>query len=239
VSRLGGKVALVTGAAQGIGRAIAEVFAAHGATVVATDIREPGEPHPSPVEFARLDVAAEADWSRVVADVAARHGHLDVLVNNAGIATLETIAELELASWHAVIDVTLGGAFLGMREVIPHMRARGGSVINISSIWGTTAVPLAASYHAAKGGVRTLTKNAAVTYGADRIRVNSVHPGFVDTPATRAQPAALSKAVIEATPLGRAADPREIANACLFLASDESSFVTGAELAVDGGYLAR
>jgi 3alpha(or 20beta)-hydroxysteroid dehydrogenase len=233
MGRLTGKVALVTGAAGGIGLATAELFAAEGAAVVATDVRTGGELVP-------LDVSSEEDWRRVVTETERRHGRLDILVNNAGIGAAEGIVESSLESWNHVIAVAQTGVFLGMREAIPVMRrGGGGSIVNLSSIWGVTAVPGLAAYHAAKGAVRTLTKNAAVSYAQDGIRVNSVHPGFVDTPMTRANDPQINAVIIAAAPLARAGRPSEIAHACLFLASDESSFVTGVELPVDGGYLAR
>jgi NAD(P)-dependent dehydrogenase (short-subunit alcohol dehydrogenase family) len=242
MGRLDGKVALVTGAAQGIGQAISELFIDQGAAVIATDVQ--------PVALARdvgtgatyrLDVASERDWGTVVSEAVQRHGRIDVLVNNAGTGgSGEAIAELSVAAWDKVIAVSQTGVFLGMREVIPHMRrSGGGAIVNFSSIWGNAAIPGLAAYHAAKGAVRNLTKNAAVSYAPDNIRVNSVHPVFIDTPLTRANPPAVNEAIIAAQPVGRGGQAAEVAYAVLFLASDESSFVTGAELAVDGGYLAR
>lgn len=243
MGRLSGKIALVTGAARGIGRATAELFAQEGAEVVATDIGAAAPlPENLPVTFANLDVAREEDWTRVVESTLAEHGRLDILVNNAGIAGSQApIGSESLEAWNRVILVNQTGTFLGMRAVAPVMqRQKSGSIINISSIWGVTAVPAAAAYHATKGAVRTLTKNAAVTFAPDGIRVNSLHPGIVATPlVVDEQPKAVSDAVIAVTPLGRMAQPREIAFGCLFLASDESSFMTGAELVLDGGYLAR
>ncbi|MGW3150305.1 SDR family NAD(P)-dependent oxidoreductase [Streptomyces sp. NPDC001177] len=233
MERLAGKVAVVTGAASGIGRAVADLFRRQGATVVATDVRTDGG-------LVALDVSSEEDWRRVIAEAGQEHGRIDVLVNNAGIGAAEGIADSDLATWNRVIGITQTGALLGMREVIPLMRAAGGgSIVNICSIWGVAAVPGLAAYHAAKGAVRTLSKNAAISYAQDGIRVNSVHPGFVDTPLTQANDPAVNAAIIGATPLARGAQPIEIAYGCLFLASDEASFVTGAELAIDGGYLAR
>jgi 3alpha(or 20beta)-hydroxysteroid dehydrogenase len=233
LGRLGGKVALVTGAASGIGLAVAELFGAHGATVVATDIRADGD-------RLALDVSSEKDWRAVVARVEREHGRIDVLVNNAGIGAPEGIVDSELDTWNRVIAVTQTGVLLGMREVIPLMRrGGGGSIVNVCSIWGVAAVPGLAAYHAAKGAVRMLGKNAAISHAQDGIRVNSVYPGFVDTPLTQANDPAVNAAIIGVTPLARAGRPIEIAYGCLFLASDEAGFVTGADLAVDGGYLAR
>ncbi|UMP03421.1 SDR family oxidoreductase [Amycolatopsis sp. EV170708-02-1] len=231
--RLSGKVAIVTGAAGGIGAAVAGLFAGEGATVVATDVRA-GQ------GLVELDVSSEVDWRDVVAQVEQEHGRLDVLVNNAGIGAPDGIVDTALATFNHVVGVTQTGTFLGMREVIPPMRrAGGGSIVNVCSIWGVAAVPGLAAYHAAKGAVRMLSKNAAISHAPDGIRVNAVYPGFVDTPLTQANDPAANAAIIGVTPLARAAQPSEIAYGCLFLASDEASFVTGADLAIDGGYLAR
>jgi NAD(P)-dependent dehydrogenase (short-subunit alcohol dehydrogenase family) len=240
LSRLNGMVAVVTGASSGIGWAVADSFAAQGARVIATDIKEPIEAHRSEVRFSELDVSDERHWQRVVGEAVDEHGGIDLLVNNAADSAPESLIDTTTEEWNRVLSVTLTGSFLGMREVIPVMQRRGkGSIINISSIYGISAVPLAAAYHAAKGAIRTLSKHAAVAYAADGIRVNSLHPGFVDTPATRGQDPQFNQAVVDATPLGRAAQPSELAAACVYLASEESSFVTGSELVVDGGYLAR
>ena len=137
--------------------------------------------------------------------------------------------------WRKVLGVNQDGCFFGMREVVPHMKAqKAGSIINVSSIWGTAAVPGAHAYHATKGAVVLMSKNAAITYAGDGIRVNSIHPGFIDTPLTQAQDPAINAHVIGLTPMKRAGTPLEVANGCLFLASDESAFISGAEIAVDG-----
>jgi NAD(P)-dependent dehydrogenase (short-subunit alcohol dehydrogenase family) len=163
-----------------------------------------------------------------------------VLFSNAGIIVYEPIEELELASWERVIGVNQTGVFLGMRAVAPVMRAQGGgSIINVSSIWGNVAVAGAHAYHATKGAVRNMSKNAALTYATEGIRVNSLHPGIINTPLVQAQDPSINEAVVGATPMGRMAEPREIAYGVLFLASDESSFMTGAELVIDGGYTAQ
>ena len=176
----------------------------------------------------------------MVCDVVQRHGRVDVLVNNAGIIAYEALDELELADWHQVIAVNQTGVFLGMKAVVPSMLANGaGSIVNVSSIWGNAAVAGAHAYHATKGAVRNMSKNAAITYAERGIRVNSLHPGFIATPLTDAQDAAVNEWVVGQTPMRRAGRPEEIAAAALFLASDESSFVTGSELVVDGGYLAQ
>jgi NAD(P)-dependent dehydrogenase (short-subunit alcohol dehydrogenase family) len=240
MDRLTGKVAIVTGAGRGIGRSIAEVFAEEGATVIATGRASSDSTFPEGVEYHRLDVATEEGWSRVVADVIARHGHIDVLVNNAGIIAYETLHELTLDDWNAVVATNQTGTWLGMREVIPHMIAQGGgSIVNTSSIWGTAAVSGAHAYHATKGAVRNMSKSAAITYAKENVRVNSLHPGFIETPLTDAQAPEINEYVVSMTPMGRAGTPREIAHGVVFLASDESSFMTGSELVIDGGYLAQ
>jgi NAD(P)-dependent dehydrogenase (short-subunit alcohol dehydrogenase family) len=239
MGRLTGKVAIVTGAAQGIGRAVAELFAEEGARVIAGDVKQ-GADAPG-IDNITLDVSKEADWKASVDKALATHGRIDVLVNNAGIVfNYGQVLETGLDDWNKVIGVNLTGSFLGMQAVLPAMRKAGhGSIINFSSIWGNVGVPGAAAYNAAKGGVRNMTKNAAVTYAKENIRVNSVHPGLIRTPLVTAQSDDMNNGIIAATPMGRMGTPREVAQCCLFLASDDSSFVTGSELVVDGGYLAQ
>jgi 3alpha(or 20beta)-hydroxysteroid dehydrogenase len=238
--RLNDKTVLVTGAASGIGYAITQLFSEQGATVFASDIKSPAKPYAEGVQALDLDVTSEAAWKAAVDAVVAKGGRLDVLVNNAGIIAYEPLHELGIAAWNRMIAIDQTGVFLGMREAVRVMRPqRSGSIINISSIWGSAAVAGAHSYHAAKGAVRNMSKNAAITYVGDGIRVNSVHPGFIATPLTDSQAAELNAAVIGATPMKRAGKPMEIAYGALFLASDESSYVTGTELVIDGGYLAQ
>lgn len=238
--RLKGKVVLVTGAASGIGHAVAQLFASEGATVFASDIASPALAYSDGIEAVKLDVTSEDHWEKAVDTIFEKTGRLDVLINNAGIIAYEPLHELDLQAWMRMIAVDQTGVFLGMREAIRVMRRqKSGSIVNISSIWGSAAVAGAHAYHAAKGAVRNMTKNAAMTYVADGIRVNSVHPGFIDTPLTQAQAPELNDVAIASTPMKRGGKPIEVAYGCLFLASDEASYVTGAELAIDGGYLAQ
>jgi NAD(P)-dependent dehydrogenase (short-subunit alcohol dehydrogenase family) len=238
--RLQDKAVLVSGAASGIGYAVSQLFASEGALVFAGDIASPVAGYPQGIVPLVLDVTQESDWERAVDAVVERSGRLDVLVNNAGIIAYEPLHELDLRAWQKMIAVDQTGVFLGMREAVRAMRRQKcGSIINISSIWGSAAVAGAHSYHAAKGAVRNMSKNAAMTYVGDGIRVNSVHPGFIHTPLTDAQAPQLNETVIGATPMKRGGQPIEVAYGCLFLACDESNYVTGTELVIDGGYLAQ
>lgn len=215
------------------------MFAREGATVIATS-QSANHEFPAGIEYIEHEVANEGAWRSIVSDVLERHGRIDVLVNNAGIIAYEPLHELTVDDWRRVVDVNQTGVFLGMREVIPAMLEQGaGSIINVSSIWGNAAVAGAHAYHATKGAVRNMSKNAAITYATTGVRVNSLHPGFIATPLTDAQDPGVNEFVVSMTPMGRAGQPDEIAAGALFLASDESSFMTGAELVIDGGYLAQ
>jgi NAD(P)-dependent dehydrogenase (short-subunit alcohol dehydrogenase family) len=236
--RLGGKVALVTGAASGIGEAIATLFAEEGATVYATDIA-PGESSQG-ITSTRHDVTSDEQWRDLVARVEREHGRLSVLVNNAGIVgSYEGLETVSLEDYNRIVATNQTGVFLGMRHCAPLMRKSGvASIINISSIWGLVGAPGVAPYQASKGAVTLMTKNAAMTF-APVIRANSIHPGIIWTPLIERQDPAISQSLVDVTPLGRMGQPREIAYAALFLASDESSYVTGTQLVVDGGYTAH
>lgn len=240
MSRLENKVSIISGAARGMGREVAHLFAAEGSTVIATDIVE-GDSFADGIEFEKLDVTSFADWQRVTASVLERHGRIDVLVNNAGIVgSYNGMEDTSEEDWNQTIAVDLNGVWFGMKSVVPSMKANGkGSIVNFSSIWGLNGVPAAAAYCAAKGAVTNLTRSAALSHVGDGIRVNSLHPGFVDTPLTQGQAAELNTAVIASTPMGRAGKPIELAYGALFLASDESSFMTGSQLVIDGGYTAQ
>jgi NAD(P)-dependent dehydrogenase (short-subunit alcohol dehydrogenase family) len=251
--RVEGKVAIVTGAASGLGAASARRLAEEGASVMLTDRAvAAGEALADAIvtiggkaAFMAHDVTSEDDWRAVVAGTLKAFGHVDVLVNNAGIAGGSPIMEMSLADWRSVMAVNLDGVFLGMRQVAPAMTETGGSIINLSSILGKVGQAGAGAYCASKGGVLMLTKAAALEWAPLKIRVNSIHPGYIDTPmvATSLRDMEngneLRDLVISRHALGRMGVAREIADGVLFLASDESSFMTGAELVIDGGYTAQ
>ena len=258
--RVQGKVALVTGAASGIGRACAERLAQEGAAVVVTDLQDlKGEETVQAIrkaggEAAYLthDVTDEAAWVEVVGEIRRRHGRLDVLVNNAGVGLGGPVLEMTLETWRRQTAVNLDGVFLGVKHTIPLMReGGGGSIVNMSSVAGLKGAPGLAGYCATKGGVRLFTKAVALECAAakDGIRVNSVHPGIIETPiwvtvlnadATGANaPPDLDAMSAMAVPLGVKGLPEDIANGVLWLASDESRYVTGAELVIDGGLSVR
>lgn len=240
MSRLQNKVTIISGGAKGIGRTVAELFAEQGAHVVVGDIDTKATfSHPM-IEVQPLDVANTSSWEQLIGNVVEAHGRIDILVNNAGlVGSYDPIDSISMDDWRYIIDVNQNGVFYGMRTVLPIMRSqKSGSIVNISSIWGLVGAPGVSAYQASKAAVRMMSKNAALSYVEDGIRVNSLHPGLTSTPMIDAQDAGITDQLVDATPMKRAGSPIEIAYAALFLASDEASFVTGAELAVDGGYTA-
>ena len=241
MNRLADKVAIVTGGAMGIGLATALTFAQEGARVVVADLVKPEADFDTDLlSYAELDVTDEVAWGRLVDEVVRDFGRLDVLVNNAGVIDYAGIAEVAMEDWNRVIGVDQTGVFLGMRAALgPMLEQRSGSIVNISSAWGVVGAEGVAAYQAAKGAVRGLTRNAAVTYATNGVRVNTVIPGWVTTPLTDRQPADKNAQVIGLTPLGFGADPTDIAWGCVYLASDEARYVTGSELTIDGGLLAQ
>ena len=254
--RVASKVALVSGAATGIGQSIATCLAVEGARVAVADIdaargadvvsaiREAG----GAALFVALDVTEEASWQAAIGAVESEFGHLDILVNNAGIAIIESVDKMSFEDWRTVMAVNIDGVFLGTKHAVPAMRrAGGGSIVNISSILGLTGEEKLSAYCASKGAVRLFTKAVALECGRDGsgIRVNSIHPGYIRTTMTeetcRRDYGDIEIGFAELGklhPIGRVGEPEEIAAGVLYLASDESKFVTGSELAIDGGYTA-
>jgi len=252
MGRLDGKIALITGGASGIGLAAARLFLDEGATLVLTDRdRSAADAALAAVgnrgKFHLLDVTREEHWIAVTDAAVAEYGRLDVLVNSAGVALLRDIETTTLEEWRTLMAVNLDGTFLGCKHAVRVMKGRsGGSIVNMSSVAGLIGSGNLAAYSASKGGVRLLTKSVALHCARKgyNIRCNSVHPSFVETPMLRGMiaagrdPAKMAANYTSAAPLGRLAQPIEVARTILFLASDESGFTTGAELVVDGGLTA-
>ncbi len=248
MGRLDGKVAIITGAASGQGALEAEMFAAEGAKVVATDIQEDllkkvvdkVNKEGGDAIAIKLDVTSETEWQKVINKTVETYGALNILVNNAGVFIAGTAEEATLDTWNKVMNINAAGTFLGIKYAIPEMRkAGGGSIVNISSISGILGFG-AAAYNASKGAIRTLTKNVAADFAKDNIRVNSIHPGVVVTPMTDPllEVPETRKSLEDMTPLPRLGEPKDIAYGALYLASDETSFMTGSELIIDGGVVA-
>ena len=251
--RLDGKVAIVSGGAHGMGAVEARLFAGEGAKVVIADIRDDdGRQVEAEINeaggaalYVRTDVTDEAAWANVVSAAVDRFGRLDILVNNAGISSRAVPDDDSLAAWTRIMDINSTGVFLGTKHAIEQMRQNGGgSIVNISSIAGLVGMLSGhPAYNASKGAVRIFTKAMAVRYGRDNIRVNSVHPGYMppmmgNIPMDEVR-AGRSEMIDDQVPLGREGRQEEVANAVLFLASDDASYITGAELVVDGGFTAR
>ena len=250
MGRLEGRACLISGGAKGLGAAQARLFAREGARVAVGDVLErdgerlAGELRASGADslFVRLDVTSEGDWERAVGAVTWEFGALDVLVNNAGIYHRAPVGETTLEEWERVMDVNARGVFLGTRAAIPAMRGSGGgSIVNMSSVAGLVGSRTQSVYNASKGAVRLLTKSTAVQYAAEGIRANSVHPGGIETDMLREVLRNEEERAtrISLTPIPRFGTPEDVAHGVLFLASDESSYVTGAELVIDGGLTAQ
>ncbi len=245
---MAGKVALVTGAARGQGAAEASLFCEEGARVMLTDVRDSeGEKLAAALRdsgheatYRHLDVASGDDWEATVAQAESELGSLDVLVNNAGIVSFSGVAECTDDEWSKALAVNQTGVYLGMRAAARSMRrAGGGSIVNVSSIFGVNAVRGYFAYQASKGAVVQMTRAAAIDLAPERIRVNCILPGLILTEMTKSEPPEMIAENIEMTPLGRGGESDEIGPGVLYLASDEASFVTGAVLPIDGGYTAQ
>ena len=244
---LSGKTAIITGAATGIGAATAALFVESGARVLAADIREPGEvlgqklsEAPDQLRFRTLDVTSEEDWAAGLAECREAWGAPHVLVNNAGrLGSGKPVHEESLEEMRVVFEVNTLGMMLGMKTVIPDMLEAGaGAIVNISSVWGLSGVANNVAYQTAKGATIMLSKNAGVTYAPHGIRVNCVLPGYIDTPMSRGVTAEEAGRLIEFTPLGRRAEPHEVAPMILFLCSDAAGFVAAGTFTCDGGMAA-
>jgi NAD(P)-dependent dehydrogenase (short-subunit alcohol dehydrogenase family) len=249
MARLDGKVAIITGASNGMGADEAQLFAREGAKVILADrAATEGKAQEASIKanggdalFVQTDVTNEADWEQVVRTTVSQYGKLDILVNNAGLSSTVVDDPMSTEGWHRIMDVNINGVFLGTKHAIPAMQqAGGGSIVNISSIMGfvgsETGHP---AYQASKGAVRIFTKATAVQYGPDNIRANSVHPGFMPPMTTSRPNPETREQQVGWTPLRRTGKTIEVAYGVLFLASDEASFITGTELVIDGGFLAR
>jgi len=245
MARFDGKVALITGGASGIGMAAVRRMAEEGGTVIIGDVQDDRGQQLAEelsgkglkVSYKNLDVASESAWDRVIAEIVDEHGKLNILVNNAGIGDNEPIEVTSKETYDRVIAITQTSVFLGHKAASAALKASGnGAVVNTSSMFGIVGgFGTSPAYHAAKGAVRLLTKSTALAWAKEGVRVNSIHPGFVQTPILGETDQTM---LADITPMGRIADPEELAAVILFLASDDASFVTGAEFVADGGYTA-
>lgn len=243
MDRLNGSVAIVTGGAVGIGRAIVERFLEEGATVVLSDIdADTGQATADELDcaFSQCDVTNYEAVESLVEETVDQHGSLDVMVNNAGVGSESSVEEMELDEWKTVVQTNLDGVMHGTKAAMPHLRESDGNVINMGSIYGLVGGRGAASYSAAKGGVVNFTQQVAIDYATEGVRVNCICPGFVRTPMTEdlLESERFYEYLQQKTPMDRAASPDEIAPMAAFLASDEASYITGANIPVDGGWTA-
>lgn len=247
-NRLEGKVALITGGASGIGAAHAQVFSDNGAKVVVCDIQDAmGEALVGDINAAggdamyqHLDVTSESEWAAAVDATVAKYGALTTLVNNAGITNMVGVEEETLEGFNRVVAICQTGVWLGMKACMPHLKKSGnGAIVNVSSLYGIIGTPSMVTYHGAKGAVRLMSKSAALEYAKQGVRVNSIHPGIIDTPLARSAPSDYIGELASITPMGKLGQPEDIAYGSLYLASDEAAFVTGTELVVDGGWGAQ
>ena len=237
MERVAGKVVVVTGAAGGQGAAEAAALAREGAIVIATDLHDEALSLPAGIAYRRLDVSRPEEWAELGAWLEREHGRVDGLVNNAGIAFRARVDEIDPADWNRVLAINLTGPLLGIQTVAPLMRT-GGSIVNVSSVAGLTG-HYPAAYTVSKWGLRGLSRVASLELGPRGIRVNAIFPGYIETPMTASAPPAFRTANIAETPLGRTGTPDEVAPLVVYLISDESSFVSGAEIAIDGGQTAH
>lgn len=256
MQRVMNKTVVVTGGALGIGEATCFLLAQHGAKVAVTDIKDAQgkavadkiNAQGGQAEYWHLDTSKEADVKQVFASICDKFGKIDVLVNNAGIAGInKPTHEIAAEEWDKVMDINVKGVFFCTKHVIPYMQKQGGgSIVNLSSIYGIISAQDIPPYHASKGAVRLMTKTDALLYAKDKIRVNSIHPGFIWTPLVEdlgkqfsEGVSAFRKHIDELHPIGHVGEPNDIAYGILYLASDEAKFITGSELVIDGGYTAR
>lgn len=249
MGRVQDKVTIITGGARGQGESHARLFAAEGARVLITDVLdEAGEAVAAElraaghdVKYRHMDVSSEADWQAIIAEAEQRWGRVDILLNNAGIVgSMKSVEDEPLDSWTRLTSINQQGVFLGLKHGAPAIeRSGGGAIVNTCSINGTVGNPGGFSYQASKGAVKMMTRAAAMEYANRGVRVNSVSPGLVMTPMAEEEGEESNREFSEATPMKRAAQPVEVSYAVLFLASDEASYVTGADLFVDGGYTAQ
>jgi NAD(P)-dependent dehydrogenase (short-subunit alcohol dehydrogenase family) len=243
--RLEGKVAIITGAARGIGKGLAEGFAAEGASIVVADVlTEQGEEVAAQLRdqgrnaiFQKVDVSSETEWATAVAAAVAHFGRLTTLVNNAAIFNGQGVEEISLEDWNKVISVNLTGVFLGMKAVLPELEKSGnGAIVNISSLYAIIATDGFAAYHSSKSGVRMLSKATALRYARRGVRVNTILPGDTETPAMANLTEEENAAVLALVPMGFPGQPADVALGAVYLASDEARYVTGSELVIDGGW---